>query len=438
MAYRKDLISDDAARALKVPDRGSRLYSDRLPKNHYVRVWASGVRSYTVVARGPGGRQQWVTVGDVAHTPVKDLRDDGNEIIGRIKQGLSPREVAPETLRAIADNWWQRVGCKAITAGEKRRRIDKYLLAYLGDMPLADIRKAHVTKMLDAIEDRNGARTADMVYVDLAVIARWHAERCDGYVVPFLSMTKRDAAGSRKRTLDDDELRLVWAAAGEGGPFGAIIKVLLTTAQRADKVLGMRWADVDLDTGKWTLPKSDHAAAKGHPASLILPGLALDAVKAQPRHGNRPWVFPAYRGDGPIAGTGMLKRDFDAMLPAGFPGWTLHDLRRTSRTLMARACRPAPEPNDEKKTAPLVPIHIAELVLGHKLQGVLAVYNQHDHLAEINDALAVLARLIAQVLDDRSSAEPLQPRLPGNGNVVPLRPGDGAAALASAKGAQQG
>jgi integrase len=432
MAYRKDLITDDAARALKVPEKGSRLHSERLPKNHYIRLWASGVRSYMVVARGPGGKQTWFVVGNVAHATIKELREDGDKIIGRIKQGLSPREAAPETLRAIAEVWFARVGAKAITAAEKRRRLDKLLLPRLGDMALADIRKAHVSKMLDAIEDKNGARTADMVYVDLVVIARWHAERTDGYVVPFLAMAKRDTAGSRERTLDDDELRLVWAAAGDekAGPFGAIIKVLLTTAQRADKVTSMTWDSVDLGTGKWTLPKSSHAAAKGHPAWLILPDLALDAIKAQPRLGARPWIFPAYRGDGPIRGTGMLKASFDAMLPAGFPGWTLHDLRRTARTLMARACRPAPEPNDETKTAPLVPVHIGELVLGHRLQGVLAIYNRHDHASEINDALAILARLIAQVLDGGSSADPLQPRLPGNGNVVPLRPGDGAAARA--------
>jgi integrase len=429
MAYRKDLITDDAARALKVPDKGSRLHSERLPKNHYIRLWASGVRSYMVVARGPGGKQTWFVVGNVAHATIKELREDGDKIIGRIKQGLAPREAAPETLRAIAEVWFARVGDKAITAAEKRRRLDRYLLPRLGDMPLNDVRKVHVTKMLDTIEDKHGARTADMVCVDLQVIARWHAERTDGYVVPFLSMAKRDTAGSRERTLTDDEIRLVWAAAGEekAGPFGAIIKVLLTTAQRADKVLTMTWDAVD-ETGKWTLPKSSHASAKGHPAWLILPGLALDAVRAQPRLGARPWIFPAYRGDGPIRGTGMLKASFDTMLPAGFPAWTLHDLRRTARTLMARACRPAPEPGDETKTVPLVPVHIGELALGHKLQGVLAVYNRHDHASEINDALAILARLIEQVLDGGSSAEPLQPRLPGN--VVPLRPGDGVAALA--------
>jgi hypothetical protein len=43
----------------------------------------------------------------------------------------------------------------------------------------------------------------------------------------------------------------VWTAAGESGPFGAIIKLLILTAQRKDKVATMKWDDLEGDV--WTI-----------------------------------------------------------------------------------------------------------------------------------------------------------------------------------------
>ena len=36
-------------------------------------------------------------------------------------------------------------------------------------------------------------------------------------------------------------------------PFGALVKLLLLTAQRREKVVSMRWADVSVD-GVWSIP----------------------------------------------------------------------------------------------------------------------------------------------------------------------------------------
>ena len=47
--------------------------------------------------------------------------------------------------------------------------------------------------------------------------------------------------------------------------------------------------------------------------------------------------------------------------------WSLHDLRRTCKTKMA-----------EIGVAP----HVSEKILGHKLTGMLAVYDQYDYIPE--------------------------------------------------------
>jgi integrase len=65
------------------------------------------------------------------------------------------------------------------------------------------------------------------------------------------------------------------------------------------------------------------------------------------------------------------------------PPWTLHDLRRTARSLMARAG---------------VPSDVAEQVLGHKIPGVRGVYDRHSYAAEKRDALKKLDALVGRIL----------------------------------------
>jgi hypothetical protein len=66
------------------------------------------------------------------------------------------------------------------------------------------------------------------------------------------------------------------------------------------------------------------------------------------------------------------------------PHWTLHNLRRTARSLMSRAG---------------VPTDIAERVLGHKIAGVRGVYDRHAYFDEKHDALKRLTVLIERILN---------------------------------------
>ena len=67
----------------------------------------------------------------------------------------------------------------------------------------------------------------------------------------------------------------------------------------------------------------------------------------------------------------------------GVTSWTVHDLRRTARSLMSRAgVRP----------------EVAERVLGHVQPGVAGIYDRHRYVEEKAHALAALAGLIGNIL----------------------------------------
>ena len=97
----------------------------------------------------------------------------------------------------------------------------------------------------------------------------------------------------RKRVLDDDELRRVWHAAADAGAFGAIVRLLLLTAQRREKILTLRFSDIDAG-GTWTIRTEPRE--KDNAGKLKLTDDALSDRPGQPRFvGNefarrRPWA----------------------------------------------------------------------------------------------------------------------------------------------------
>ncbi len=65
------------------------------------------------------------------------------------------------------------------------------------------------------------------------------------------------------------------------------------------------------------------------------------------------------------------------------PHFTVHDLRRTCRTLLAKQGTPG---------------HIAERCLNHKLKGVEGIYDQYDYLPERKEALNKLSIMMQQII----------------------------------------
>jgi integrase len=151
------------------------------------------------------------------------------------------------------------------------------------------------------------------------------------------------------------------------------------TGQRRDKLHTLRWDDLDAN-GVWTIATAPRE--KGNPGKLKLPKVALDIIQAQPRFVGNPYVF-AGRNSGPAAafGAGQYKVAFDRL--CGVKNWRVHGLRRTARSLMARAG---------------VQAEIAERVLGHAQGELIEIYDRHDYAVEMATALEKLAALIDRIV----------------------------------------
>ena len=366
---RRKQLTDNQVAALK--PRAKR-YNEPDPElvGHYVRVQPSGTKSYTVVARDPYGKQIWWLIGSADKLKIEDARKEARKAFARIKEGLPPKEpvpVKPDSYEAVAKNWIKRhVEAKKLRSHyEIERILNKYVFPEWGERAFIEIKRSDIAGLLDLIEDKNGGPQADATLSIIRAVANWYAKRHDDYISPFVRGMKR-AGGARDRVLTDDELRAVWKHAGDAGTFGAFVKLALLTAQRKDKVLHMRWSDIS-DDGEWSI--STEAREKGNAKSVQLPAAALAIIEAQPKLASNPFVL-AGRGDGPFNGISRAKKTL--VKNSGVSDWRPHDLRRTAKTLLARAgVRP----------------DISERLMGHVQAGVEGIYDRHTYADEKSDAL---------------------------------------------------
>jgi integrase len=370
-------LTDKAVAALK-PKAKQYTYADPQLPGHYVRVSPSGTRSFVAVARDPSGKQIWTTIGNTTIFDIAAARERARAIIAAVKLGQD--KDGPQTFAQVSKLWLERhVSAKGLRSSDDiKRLLNKHLLPAWGGREFESIKRGDITKLLDKVEDQSGARSSDYVLSIISGIASWYAKRHDDYVSPVIKGMKRHSTKdhARTRTLSDDEIRMVWKVAGETNGYGAMVKLLLLTAQRRDKVASMKWEDIK--DGVWSVPNGNKQ--KGTGGDLPFPQTALDIINARPRIASNPYVF-AGRGGGHT--TNFKHSRFLAQLPDVKP-FVLHDLRRSARSLMSRGgVRP----------------DIAERVLGHAMKGVEGTYDRHQYRDEKGHALSALAGLIESIID---------------------------------------
>lgn len=389
---RRKSLSDAGVADLKA--RAARYaFPDPELRGHYVRVMPSGAKSFVAVSRDPKGKQVWATIGAADMMGIEKARDEAREAIKRIRAGLPAIEprAAVDTFRTVAENYMKRhVAAKGLRSErEIQRCLDVYVFPTWEAREFTGIRRGDVAKLLDEVEDGNGGRQADMVLAIVRGICNWYAARNESYLSPIVRGMRRSSPVKRERVLTDDEIRAIWQHAGKAGTFGDILRLALLTAQRREKILTMQWDDVSVD-GVWHVPGAERE--KGTGGELKLPALALDIIRARKRVGENPYVFAGRTKGSFFSGVSKAKTDFDKHV--AIPHWTVHDLRRTARSLMARAG---------------VDSDTAERVMGHVIDGVEGVYNRHKYTDEKASALTRLAALLKTILN------------PPAKNVLPLK-----------------
>ena len=343
------------------------------------------------------GRDLRLSIGQWPGVGLGEARKRAGDALLLLQQGVDPgvrarearakRKAAP-TVEQLLDEFYEHELAQNPSGAERRRLLKKDLIVPWGNRKVKDITRRDAVLLIDKVRKRApvGASRLQSAAVRMFNFA---AERG---IIEFSPLTglRRPKEAPRTRTLTDAEIVLLWAALNLDNteidiyrPTKLAIKMILLTGQRPGEVSDLRWSEID--GAVWTIPA---ARAKNRTDNRVPLGpMALETLE-HARMFSTPgcdFVFPSsYKTGHALSRAAMGKavhRHWSEMgLGAAF---TPHDLRRTVRTKLAEIG---------------VADHIGERVLGHKLQGLMAVYNQHSYDAEKRAALLRWERRLAELL----------------------------------------
>lgn len=253
-----------------------------------------------------------------------------------------------------------------------------------------------VVELLDRIVERGSPTMANRGAGILSQMFRYGVHRTIVEASPVQLLYRPGGKEKpRERALADDELRFVLAnleqalryQTGEGkrSPrLAHVLRLLLLTGQRRGELGLARWQDVTLtgDAPAWRIP-GEHSKT-GAPHLVPLSPAAVAEFKALHKYaGGSDYVLPTDDGKAaadPRLITRGLARNLERLQklagkqepPVTLEPFTVHDLRRTCRTGLARL---------------KVSHDVAERILNHKLPAMRDVYDQHEPLEEMRAAL---------------------------------------------------
>ncbi|ABE31676.1 phage integrase family protein [Paraburkholderia xenovorans LB400] len=360
---------------------------------------------------------------DAARALVKDGRDpnEQREIDRRDREAAEAlRKAEALTVSDLYDAWFPTISVKRGKRGRKdegkeiERTFNLFVLKKIGTKLLTTIYKSDVQPILTRISDGGANRQATALLTDLKQMFRWGDQNqpykrllaaSDVLAIKPEDIVSGDydpvADNERTRVLTEAEIRQLAKlvpAADLPLTTRAAIWIMLSCGTRIGETVATKWAHVDLQTGRWSIPK-EHTKS-GVALEVALSDFALaqfqtlaDARDALPVEDRSDYVFPS-RNDRtkPLNNQAVGKQLADRQRTSGEPikgrtekvdalaldggQWRCHDLRRTAGTLMQSLG---------------VPESIVHRCLNHARSDKLdRVYLQHDYSKEMAEAWAAL------------------------------------------------
>lgn len=364
-----------------------------------------------------GGKQRELTIGNYPTITLKKARELATEARAKVQQGIDvAREKRDQkislttagTVKQLCEEFYKRTIEGRIKRPDIiRERLDGDLIPKLGRLRIAEVKPLDVDRMIRAIVDRGSPVMANRVLAttkavfDYAIRHHWIDQN------PAAAFRRVDAGGEEKartRALSDDELVTLFKALQDAGDafriYDLAVKLLVVTSVRISELIEAPWAEFDLeaDCPVWRLPASRIKTGKDmvlRDFTIPLPPIAVEWLREIKRTSvASDYVFPARRRAGKPTMSPATLTWVMGEIKHGLEHFTLHDLRRTARTHLARLG---------------VKPYVAERCLNHKLPGINDTYDTHDYLDERRLALNALADLLVRL--DKGET----------GKVVPIR-----------------
>jgi integrase len=263
------------------------------------------------------------------------------------------------------------------TAANINRELEHMQDAWPG-RTLRSISKKDVVRVIDKAMKRGNSAAVMAWKVAKAFFACCEA-REDDFASPARFIRKPAKEKSRDRVLDDSELKLTWEAADrEGGPAGALVKLLILTGARRNEITELSRDEIKEEAIELPSERTKNAT----PHTIPFTPMMCRVFETLPRTGK----FVLNGTDRPLGDhSGAKERIAPAIRP-----WTVHDLRRSFASGLLGV-------------AP----HIVELALNHRsgtFSGVAGIYQRHRYAKEVRAAFELWSQHIAALTTKKVAA----------------------------------
>jgi integrase len=365
MAREIHRLTDPVIRSLK-PGAKDAFHADG--NNLFLRLRTSGARTW-ILRRKVEGKQIVTTLGSYPAISLRDARDHAQrEIATRGPVATATKSVRDAVTEFLSQLRWKKLG--------NARTYGNVIANAIGSKRVRDVGRGDVLRLIEHY--RVGRPVAGNRLLAFArMFFEWCVDRgfCDASPAGHLKRKKHGSREeSRGRILSDEEIR---AVAKLEGRHADLLKFLLHTPCRIAEAQGLDWSEIR--GTRWTIPKGRTKSGREHwyeltPAAIALLGPPASAGRAF-RHQTSATAVQAWvaRWQGHAEGA-----------------WTPHDLRRTARTHATGRLGARSE--------------VAEKWLGHRLEGLLAVYDVSEFEPERVALSADWAREIARIKSGRKRA----------------------------------
>jgi integrase len=380
------MIAKLNARSVKrmKPTIGKRMdYHDSEVRGLTLRVTERGVKSWTVLYRHRG-RLRRLTLGDAKVIGLADARERAREAIRSASKGEDPAtdkkaRKRAETIGDLATEYIERHAKRYKRSWREDARILKAeILPIWRQRAIKDITRRDVRVLVEAIAARGAGIMANRTTALLSKLFKFALDDELIEASPAVRITRPAAEQKRDRVLTEDELRALWKSFDALSPeMGAYFKLRALTAQRGGEVSSMRWHDVDLTSGCWTIPAERSKNGLAHRVPLSASALALLAGLYAKASRDAEHVLAGARG---------RRQQSEAAATFTVEDFRGHDLRRTAASLMAGGGTPR--------------LTIGK-ILNHVERDITAVYDRHGYDAEKRIALDAWDRRLTGILAEK-------------------------------------
>ncbi len=272
---------------------------------------------------------------------ARELLADGVDPSTAKREGKQARAAAAaNTFEAVAREWLAKTGTErmASTQGKVTTWLEKDLIPFIGNMPIASIGPRDVLATVRKMEARGAIDSAHRLQqicgqVFRYAVATGTAERdvtADLKGALTKAIKKNHPALTDPKQVGD----LMRAIAAYGGHPAAVAALKLTPLVfvRPGELRTAEWAEFDLDAAEWRIPGSKMKMKVDHVVPLSTQAVEI-LRSVQPITGHGRYVFPSLRtGERPMSENTINS----ALRSMGYSKevHTAHGFRATARTIM--------------------------------------------------------------------------------------------------------